>query len=267
MRKHYQSKIRVQCFDDGGGDPPATLPNGAPAFTPEQQEYVNRVAALERRTTEAKLKKRYEGVDTQLQNALSAAQTAEERVAAYEAANLELSNSHKTAEQRYNDELNRQSKLSAKQLADANAAREAAETKFRRHLVDASITDASVKYRAISPSQILPLVRDRARVVPVLDKAGQPTGQDRVVIDYDGVDDAGTPVKLELTADQYLEKIRADESWSNLFASDKVGGTGQHSDIGGFGPKQSADFNALLQNPQEYMRLRKENPRTLGLSK
>lgn len=94
-------------------------------------------------------------------------------------------------------------------------------------IISRSITDAAVTGDAFSPSQIVSLLRQEARLVEETDAEGKPNGIFTTKIKFKGRDKDNKPVILDLTVEETIKQMKEmTDLYGNLFKSTMSGGLG-----------------------------------------
>lgn len=115
-----------------------------------------------------------------------------------------------------------------------------------------ALTDAAVKTDVYNPRQVVILLDNWTRVVPVLDE-GKETGEYEVRVNLPSVDEKGKPIQLDLSPVEALKKMSETDEYANLFKSERKGGFGTSGNGGG----AESLTRAQMADPEIYRARRK----------
>jgi hypothetical protein len=239
-------------FNDQPASPaPSPLPQASPAtFT---QDQVNKMMEEHRKNLQTKNAE----LTTLLEDQKKAANlTAEERDG-LQARIDALSKEHLTKEQQQAGEYEKLKKKYDSDVKNANDESSKYKNMYEGTLIEHALIGAAAKHKAYSPEQMLRMFRSDAKVVPVLDDAGKPTGAVKVVMPVKTVDPkTQQPVTLELSIDEAIAKIREDDSFANMFTDTSLNGFDQNGN-----PKRtgSTGTGEPPTDPAAYREWRKKN--------
>ena len=131
------------------------------------------------------------------------------------------------------------------------------EDRYRTSIVKRSIADAAESGGAFNPSQIVTLLQDQTRLV-------DEDGAENVVVEMPGENE-----KLLLSPDEAIKRMQDQpDIYGNLFRSNVS------TDVYTTTPSQTPAKDSLSNDgqidlksltPEQYRKLRKENPKALGL--
>jgi hypothetical protein len=99
------------------------------------------------------------------------------------------------------------------------------------------------------------------------DEDGNLMGSLTPMIDFPDIDEkTGKEVISLRTPEQAVQRMKElPEHYGNLFRSNVVSGVGSGSATGGAQPGEGGRIDPTSLTPEQYRRLRKENPEALGL--
>jgi hypothetical protein len=252
----YFSHPMFTCFDgEESGEPAPTgeesddnpIPKDKKSFT---QEEVNAFLSKDRK----KHKEQYTKLETQLQATLQGGLTPEQR------ATLEESLENVRKQLRSKEE---QAKVEKKNLEDAytkqltewEARAKKAESDLYESNLRRTLLDAAHAGDAFNPEQIVTLLRPYVK-----DTDGG------TMIDFPDVNsDTGEQQISQMNPADTMKRMKQLDQWANLFKSNVVAGVGGSSATGNLKPGQDGRVDPRKLSTAEYMRLRKENPKALGL--
>lgn len=233
--------------DGGTGAGTGTGDAGQKTFT--QQELEN-VVAQERKKFELTTRKTIQ----ELENLKKQSGTSEAAKASLEQRITELNETLMTKEELARKEKERLTNEYQHKLKTTEDDRLLWENRYKTSTAQREILDAAVKNQAFDPEQIEAFLSPKARVVEVMDDAGNPTGNftTKVKINTTGKD--GKPVTLDVSVEEAVKNMReTPDRFGNLFKDLSSGGTGG---TGGNGPKGPLDVTKL--SPEQYRAQRQQ---------
>lgn len=227
-------------------------PDNGVKFNEEQQAYLNKLLAEERRKTQATAQKTAQEAITELE-ALKARST----LNANEKQELEnriqtLQNTLMTKEEVAAREKERLQKEKQQEIATLAAERDSWKDKFTSATIERSILDAAAQYEAYNSRQLVGLLRGATQLVEKLNEDGSPSGTLEPVVQYDDLDKDGRPIVLTLSVGDAVKRMSESDEWANLFKGKGVGGTGQGGNASG-----RVNVEAAKRDPKLYRELRK----------
>lgn len=217
----------------GGGEPPAA----GKTYT---QAELDGIVAKERR----KLNEQNQATIKQLEEmkklkGLTDKEKSDLALRIEELQNQSLTKEELAAKER--EKLQNQYKTEKEQLTQD---RDRWQSNFTKATIHRTITDAAVSAEAVSPKQIVNLLKTDARLVEKTDNEGNIIPDEYVVkIKMDTTDKEGKPIILDLTPEEAMKvmKDKTDE-YGNLFKSSLAGGLGGNTGKASK-PKNPADMN------------------------
>lgn len=265
----YWSRPLVVCFD-GESDPPVDDPAGDPPVDPSKtnpatgktftQDEVNKLNAADRRKDKealAKLEKQLQGLQESSSLSASEKQSLEE--------NLEMVRGQlRTKEEQAKIERKRIEEESTAKYTDLEKRYLDLDGKYRGETIKRSWQDAFGN-DAYSLSQAVSLMSPQSKLVPVIDeKTKKETGEQRIVVELADEDSEGNPTKSTLTPTEAVKRMKElPHLYGNLFKTNVVAGVGGTNTTGGVAGKGELDLKKLAQDPEQYRKMRKENPNLL----
>jgi hypothetical protein len=261
MKIDYTSRARIACFDGDASQLPSQLP-GLPAAPAEpkmiSQEEVNRILADDRRKHSAKVQAAERALSDALESRNLTVRERDEMTQRLE----ELQASQRTRAEQEAHEKKQAAEKHAKELATTQKQAAEWKTKYESAMIDGAIVSAGNSAEVFSTAQFAALMRGRAKMQTVEDGDGK---REEVFLDFDDVDaesgrtyTASRPVAVAIRRMKELPNL-----YGNLFKSGVVSGAGGQSGAGGIGPGGKIDVRNLT--PQQYAKIRAENPEWLGL--
>ncbi len=247
-----------------GGDE-IKVPDG---FTSEQQKKFNDAIAAERRKQETKYRKELEKTEATYKELLANNKSLTEKERQTLQENLETiqgqlrSKEQQAAQEKKELETAYQGKLT---IAERRA--EIAESRWRDSTIMRSLQDAAVDNEAYNSSQVTTLLKGMTKLVESVDeKTGKPNGQFQVVVEFPDKDaTTGLDVMTTKTPCEAVKRMTELPEYQNLFRKNVVSGVGGNSAIGGLTAGSNGKVDVRNLTPDQYQKLRAENPELLGL--
>jgi hypothetical protein len=247
----YSQPLPV-CYDGDSGDPPEGQGNddqqpqdkGGKTFT---QEELNRTLAEDRRKHAAKLQALEAKLNETLESTKLTVQEREELQNSLE----DMKKQFQTKEQIAAQEKKKLETQYQSELGQWKSRAEVAESKYTDSTIRRSLADAAVNGDAFSVEQIVTLLRPMAKL-----------NEDKVVIDFnDRHVETGEAIVTQLSPIEAVKRMREiPEQFGNLFKSNVVSGMG----AGSGQQHQSGKVDVRKLTPEQYKKMRKENPSALG---
>jgi hypothetical protein len=214
------------------------------------QDDVNALIAQERRTLEGRSKT--------LLGELEALKT-KSSLTAQEKADLEsrleeTRNALMTKEELAREALLKEKKQRESEVTNLSSERDAWRNRFASSTIHRSITDAAVALDSYNPSQIVAILASNTRVVEATGEDGKPTGEFNVQVTMQDVGKDGKPIKLDLSVQDAVKRLKEKSEFHNLFKGLGTGGTGNGNKGGGSG---STNIEELAKDPAAYRAARK----------
>lgn len=271
----YLSLASVACFDGEGGEggegegagegagasgAGASGASGAPAGKTFTQDEVNKLNAADRRKDKealAKLEKQLTTLQENQNLSASEKQSLEE--------NLEMVRGQlRTKEEQAKIERKRIEEELTGKYTDLESRYNDLSGRYRGETIKRSWQDAFGS-DAYSLPQAVALMSPQSKLVPVIDeKTKKETGEQKIVVELDDEDSEGNPTKSTLTPAEAVKRMKElPHKYGNLFKTNVVAGVGGTNTTGGMAGKGEVDLRKLAQDPEQYRKMRKENPGAL----
>jgi hypothetical protein len=127
---------------------------------------------------------------------------------------------------------------------------------------------AAINGDAFNSGQIVGLLRPITELRPEWDKDGKETGRLVPMIDFPDVDEkTGENIKTLRTPQDAVKRMKElPQNYGNLFKSNVVSGVGAGT-AAGTGVPASGTVDARKLTPEQYRKIREENPELLGLKR
>ena len=276
----------VACYE-GEEDPPATEDNDKDkdsgkdtgrgkgdevrppeGFTPEQQKKFNDAVATERRKQEAKYRKELEKTEATYKELLANSESLTEKERQTLQENLEtIQGQLRSKEQQAAQEKKELETAYQGKLATLEKRAQVAETRWRDSTITRALQDAAIDNDAYNTHQVVTLLKSMTKLVESVDeKTGKPNGQFKVMVEFPDKDaTTGQEVMTSKTPAEAVKRMTEIPEFQNLFRKNVVSGVGGNSAIGGLTPGSNGRIDVRNLTPDQYQKIRAENPELLGL--
>lgn len=237
-------------------------------FTPEQQKKFNDAIASERRKQEAKYRKELERTEATYKELLANSESLTEKERQTLQENLEtIQGQLRSKEQQAAQEKKELETAYQKKLVAAEKRAQEAETRWRDSKIVRSLQDAAIENDAHNVDHIVTWLRPKTKLVESLDeKTGKPNGLFKVVVEFPDKDaTTGEEVMTTKTPSEAVKRMAEIDDHKNLFKPNVVSGIGGNSAIGGLTPGSNGRIDVRNLTPEQYQKVRAENPELLGL--
>lgn len=244
---------------DGGGEGGVEGEDPSNFFT---QDDVNRFLADDRR----KHQERYKQLEGSYTKMLKEGSLHKEQRQKMLADLEDLQKAFRTKEQQAEYDRKKQAERYKNELSGATESAIKWETMYKSSVVERSLQDAAVSADAFNPGQIVSLLKPMTKMVEETDVEGIPVGSMTPKVDFQDIDEkTGDRITTLRTPEEAVKRMRELPTlYGNLFKSNVVSGIGTGSATGGVtSGKGNIDRTRLT--PEQYRRLREENPEVLGL--
>ncbi len=142
------------------------------------------------------------------------------------------------------------------ELADVTAERDKWKNDYTESTILRSITDAAATNEAVSPRQVVAILRPDTRLVEALDDDGKGTGVLEPRVSLNTTNDEGQPVTLDLTPKEAVLRMKETDEFLNLFKGTGTGGLGGSQQ--GAGGSQADAATLARTDPEKYREGRKD---------
>jgi len=263
----YLSAPVLVCFEGDeppAGDPPPATPPATPAagsaatelfqgiaFTPEQQDKMNKIYAEEKRKHQAQ----YKAIESRLQETLNTAKLSQDERAKLEETLDGVRKELLTKEEKAKHEKRKLEEEYTARIAELERRASTAEHRYTDSVIHRALLDAAVVGEAFNPEIVVTVLKQHVKME-----------NDQVVIDFpDEEAETRKPIVTRRTpADAVSRMKELTDKYGGLFKSNIVSGVGGSSATGGLTPGSTIDVKKLT--PEQYRKIRKDNPELLGLS-
>lgn len=225
-------------------------------FTPEQQEFINKNFADERR----KLKSKNQELITQLEAIKNNVNTSKAEKEALETRIEELRNEFTTKEQLSQQNTTKALKERDKRIKDLEGESGRWKNLFEKTTIETHIVNAAVTNKAYNPQQIVDILSNKTRLAEVLDEENKPIpGAYVPKIKLNVKDKDGKTTVLDLTVTEAVKQMTEMAEYANLFNSGATSGLGATTTRRG-----SGDEDTPPKDPVAYRKWRKDHPEFVG---
>jgi len=216
-----------------------------PAFT---QDQVNKFLAEEKRKWQATQQKTI-GELTEIKNQLT---TSDEEKASLAQKITEMETQLLTKEEIAEREKKKLENESKTKIDALQIERDKYRNQYSAYRIENEITQEAVKQEAFSPTQVVALLRNDTRLIPLVGEDKKLTGEFAAIVAVRSVKE-GKPVTLELPISDAVKRMKETPAeFGNLFKSTMSGGVGGGNVSGGNAGLNSSDFK----DPANYRKNR-----------
>jgi hypothetical protein len=222
-------------------------------FNDEQQAYVNKLIAEEKRKQQEKTKT----VLAELEAMKKKSNLTQKEKEEYENKLAEYRKSVMTKEELAKEEANKLINGYEERIVTSDKEIEKWKSLYHKTTIIRAINDAAAVNKAFNPEQIVAMLQPATQLIEATDEEGKPTGELVPEVDFMTTDQEKKPITLKLSIEKAVEKMKDDERFQNLFLVDGTGGVGGMN-MPGKGGAGDADIVALAKDPEKYMKARTE---------
>jgi hypothetical protein len=229
------------------------------------QEDVNTYLAEDRRKHTEKYKK----LESAYQEMLADKTLAAEQRGKLEAELEDLQKTFRTKEQQAEYERKQERAQYENELKTSREAAIKWEKMYKGSVIQRSLQDAAVGAEAFNPGQIIGLLTPITQMREKLNDDGKETGEMIPMVDFQDIDEkTGEQIITLRTPQEAVQRMKElPEYWGNLFRANVVSGIGSGAATGGVTSGSGGRIDPAKLTPDQYRKLRKENPEALGLRK
>lgn len=250
---------------EGAGEGSGEGSSSAPKLLTQAQfdEVLKERLKQERSKLQDQNKKHVSRIESEYTQLMERHGTTEEEKESLANAVEDLRKQYRTAEEQAKIDKKRSEGEFQTQLKAANEKSEFWETKYTDSTIEVAISSASSKAEVWDVAQVIKLLRDQTKLVEEVDDDGNKTGKTVAMIELEDVDsESGKPFVALRSPDEAMERLRTLQP--NLFKGNLIPGVGgTASDYSNTGANGKAIVKDM--SPEDYRKLRKENPEALGL--
>jgi hypothetical protein len=139
---------------------------------------------------------------------------------------------------------------------------------YKDSAIQRSLQDSAIAAEAFNPAQIIGLLRPMTEMRPATDADGNElTDQMVPKVDFPDINAETGHAEITLrTPQEAVQRMKElPEQWGNLFRANVVSGIGSGAATGGVTSGEGGRIDVTKLSPEQYRKLRKENPEALGL--
>jgi hypothetical protein len=139
---------------------------------------------------------------------------------------------------------------------------------YKDSAIQRSLQDAAIAAEAFNPAQITGLLRPMTQMRPAVDTEGnEMEGQMTPKVDFPDIDEETGQAEITLrTPQEAVQRMKElPEQWGNLFRANVVSGIGSGAATGGVTSGEGGRIDVTKLSPEQYRKMREENPEALGL--
>lgn len=253
----YRSFPVLTAFDNDVPPPTDDVPT-QPADPPVDdqgktftQEQMNKVLAEDRRKHSEKLKQ----VESQLSTLVETAQLTEAEKADLQKTRAELQKQLMTKEQIAAQERRTLKEKYDEEIKAEREARQAAESKYEDATIKRALSDAATLGDAFSNGQVVDLLRSNTKLV-----------DDQPMVDFPDIHvETGEAIVTQLSPEDAIKRMKElPDKYGNLFKANVINGVGGNASSGDVS-RSGGKVDVKSLTPEQYAKLRQENPAALGL--
>jgi hypothetical protein len=273
----YLSLPFIACYDNlGEGDDPPP-PNPDPESDPdkkkkekEQQSFtaddVNRIVQERLARDRQQREEKYKDLETRYEQLLQNKNLTDEDRQGLQEQLEDVRKQMRTKEQQAAHEKKLLQEQYESRVKELETAAQTWESRFRESTMARALMDAAIGHDAYEASQIVSLLRPMTKLQEQTDETtGKPTGQFITLIDFPTTNEKGFDEVIQGRPDEIVKRMKEISKYANLFKSNVVSGLGANSATGGLTPGSNGRIDVRKLTPQQYAKIRKENPELLGL--
>jgi len=220
------------------------------------QDELNAIIKAERKTAEDKIKKQIE-LNESLQKSKSLTDVERTRLAEH---NEQLKNELLSKEELAANERRKLAEQHQNDVKALSTDRDRWREQYNTAEITRGISDAGVKFKAVSNEQLAAIVRPWTSMAEEVDANGQGTGTYAPKVKYPTKDKDSKPITLELSIGDTVKLMQeTPERFGNLFESGLKAGLGMD---GGTGRRTAQDIRTM--SPEAYQKARRAEETATG---
>lgn len=172
----------------------------------------------------------------------------------------------RTKEQQVEHEKKKQADEYEAKLSTASDSAKKYESLYTDYVIEGAIKNAAKIEEAFNEDHIVGLLRRDTSLQEVLDENGKLTGRLAPMTKFMDVDAEGKPIETLRTPSEVVKRMKELPAIHGcLFRANVVSGVGQGAATGSVVPGQGGNIDVSRLSPEQYRKIRKENPTLLGL--
>lgn len=228
------------------------------------QDDVNTFLAADRRNHQEKYKK----LEASYQEMLADKTLAQEQRERLDNELKDLQKTFRTKDQQAEYERKQEQERFKQEVTGFKESSVKWERMYKDSVVQRSLQDAAIAAEAFNPIQIVGLLRPMTQMRPVTDEEGNELENEMVPkVDFPDIDEkTGERIMTLYTPQEAVQRMKQlPEHYGNLFRANVVSGIGSGAATGGVTSGEGGRIDVTKLSPEQYRKLRKENPEALGL--
>lgn len=230
------------------------------------QDDVNKFLADDRRKHVEKYKK----LETSYKDILADKTLANDQRAKLEGELQDLQKTFRTKGQQAEYERKQERERFTREVTDYKDSAIKWERMYKDSVIQRSLQDAAIAAEAFNPIQIVGLLRPMTQMRAATDEEGNEL-DDQIVpkVDFPDIDEKdGRQIVTLCTPQEAVQRMKQlPEHYGNLFRANVVSGIGSGAATGGVTSGEGGRIDVTKLSPEQYRKLRKENPEALGLKR
>jgi hypothetical protein len=228
------------------------------------QDDVNKFLADDRRKHQEKYKK----LESSYQEMLADKTLASEQRQRLEGELQDLQKTFRTKEQQAEYERKQERERFKQEVTGYKESAIKWERMYKDSVIQRSLQDSAIAAEAFNPTQIVGLLRPMTEMRPATDADGNEL-EDQMVpkVDFPDIDEkTGERIVTLRTPQEAVQRMKElPEYYGNLFRANVVSGIGSGAATGGVTSGEGGRIDVTKLTPDQYRKMRKENPEALGL--
>lgn len=228
------------------------------------QDDINKFLADDRRKHQEKYKK----LEGAYQEMLADKTLATEQREKFESELQDLQKTFRTKEQQAEYERKQEQERFKTEVTGYKESATKWERMYKDSVIQRSLQDAAVEAEAFNPTQIVGLLRPVTQMRPATDAEGNELDDQMVPrIDFPDIDEkTGDRIVTLRTPQEAVQRMKElPKFYGNLFRANVVSGIGSGAATGGVTSGEGGRVDVTKLTPEQYRKMRKENPEALGL--
>ena len=252
----------MACYD-GEADAAAAAATPPPEDKTFTQDDVNKFLAEDRR----KHTERYQKLEQSYEGILADKNLASESRIQVETELEDLRSSLRTKEQQIEYEKKQDREQYKIKLTAAEKEAKDFKGLYTNTVIDQALQRAAGSGDAFNDDLIVSLLKPMTQLRDQHDEEGKPTGKTAPMTELSDIDEkTGEPIQTLRTPMDAVKRMKElPDLYGGLFRANVVSGIGQGAATGGVTPGSGQPVDVTKLTPEQYRKIRKENPALLGL--
>ena len=228
------------------------------------QDDVNKFLAEDRRKHQEKIVK----LENSYKDLLADKTLATERREKLEGELQDLQASQRTKEQQEAYERKQEQEKFKSEVSNYKDSAVRWERMYKDSVIHRSLQDAAIAAESFNPTQIVGLLRPVTEMRAVTDTEGNEIEEQMVPkVDFPDIDEkTGEQIVTLCTPQEAVQRMKQlPKIYGNLFRANVVSGIGSGAATGGVTSGEGGRIDVAKLSPEQYRKMRKDNPEALGL--